>query len=89
MSAPWGREGASNNADKSGQGEGGGLAVSGHPFQYGLCRPGCIPCKAHAGVTQVYPQVYAKVEGWRTPEVQRSKGLYVQICILLRQHAKV
>ena len=50
--------------------------------------PGCIPCRTHAGVTPVDPQVYAKVEGWRTPEVQRSKGLYVEICILLRQHAK-
>ena len=27
MSAPWGKEGISNNADKSGQGEGGGSAV--------------------------------------------------------------
>ena len=25
-----------NNADKSGQGEGGALAVSGHPFKCGL-----------------------------------------------------
>ena len=39
MSAPWGREGVSNNADKSGQGrEGGGLSVSGHPFQCDLCK---------------------------------------------------
>ena len=38
MSAPWGREGASNNAEKSRQGEGGGLAVSGHHFQCGLCK---------------------------------------------------
>ena len=37
MSAPWGREGASNNADRSGQKEEGGLAVSGYPFQCGLC----------------------------------------------------
>ena len=29
MSAPWGREGASNNVDKSGMVDG---AVSGHPF---------------------------------------------------------
>ena len=36
MSAPWRRQGVSNNADKSGQGEGGGLAVSGHPIQCGL-----------------------------------------------------
>ena len=33
MSTPWGREGASSNADKTGQGQGGGLVVSGHPFQ--------------------------------------------------------
>ena len=32
-----GREGVSNNVDKSGQGDGGGLAVSGHPVQYGQC----------------------------------------------------
>ena len=32
MSAPWRMEGVSNNADNSGQGEGGSLAVSGHPF---------------------------------------------------------
>ena len=38
MSAPWGREGISNNVDKSGQGEGGGLAESGHPFQCGLLK---------------------------------------------------
>ena len=37
MSTPCGREGVSNNVDKSGQGKGGGLAVSGHPFQCGLC----------------------------------------------------
>ena len=36
MSALFGREGVSSNADKRGQGEGGGLAVSGHPCQYGL-----------------------------------------------------
>ena len=28
--------GVSRNADKSGQGEGGGLAESGHPFQCGF-----------------------------------------------------
>ena len=33
-----GREGASSNADKNGQGEGGDLAESGHPFQCGLCK---------------------------------------------------
>jgi len=38
MSAPWGREGASDNGEKSGKGEGGGLAVSGYPFHYGLCK---------------------------------------------------
>jgi len=32
MSAPWGREGVSNNADKNGQWDGGGLAAIGHPF---------------------------------------------------------
>ena len=32
-------------------------------------RPGCIPCKTHAGVTPVVPQLYAKTEGWRTSEV--------------------
>ena len=44
--------------------------------------------QSHAGVTPIDPQMYAKVEGWRTPEVQRSKGLHIEICILLRQHAK-
>ena len=29
---------ASNNADKSGQGEGGGLALSGYHFQRRLCK---------------------------------------------------
>ena len=37
MSAPWGRDGVSNNVGKSGQGDGGGLAVSGHPVQCGQC----------------------------------------------------
>ena len=32
MSTPWGKEEICNNADKSGQGEGGGVAVSGHPM---------------------------------------------------------
>ena len=50
--------------------------------------PGCIPCKTHARVTPVDRQVYVKVECWRTPEVHRSKGLYVEICILLRQCAE-
>ena len=36
MSIIWGREGVSSNADKSGQWVGGGLEVSGHPFQCGL-----------------------------------------------------
>ena len=38
FSTPWGREGVSNNADKSGQGDGGDVAVGGHPFQSGLCK---------------------------------------------------
>jgi len=35
MFASWGREGVSTNTDKSGQGEAGGLTVSGHLFQCG------------------------------------------------------
>ena len=31
-----GEGGVRNNADKSGQGEGGGVAVCGHPFQCGF-----------------------------------------------------
>ena len=50
--------------------------------------PGWIPCITHAGVMPVDPQVYTKAEGWLTLEVQRSKELYIKICILLRQHAK-
>ena len=38
MCTPWGREGVSNNAEKSGQGEGGGLVVSGHTFQRSSCK---------------------------------------------------
>ena len=38
MAAPWGREGASSNADESGQRDGEVLAVSGHPFQCGICK---------------------------------------------------
>ena len=38
MPISWGREGVSNNEGKSGQGEGRGLARSGHSFQCGLCR---------------------------------------------------
>ena len=38
MSAPWRREGVSNNADKSRERKGMGLAVIGHPFQCGLCK---------------------------------------------------
>ena len=53
-----------------------------------IYKPGCIPCKTHAGVTPVAPQVYAKVEGLRTPEVQRSKEPFIEIYILLRQQAK-
>ena len=36
MFASWGRERASNNAEKNGQGEGGSLAVCGLPFHCGL-----------------------------------------------------
>ena len=50
--------------------------------------PGCIQCKPHAGGTPVASQVYAKVEGWRTPEVQRSKEPCAEICVLLRPYAK-
>ena len=49
---------------------------------------GCIPGKTLTGGTPVIPQVYANIEGWRTPEVQRSKDLCVEVCILLRQYAK-
>ena len=35
MSVPWGRKRACINADKSGQGEGGSLAVNGHPSHVG------------------------------------------------------
>ena len=49
----------------------------------------CIPCKPHAGGTPGASQVYAKVEGWRTPEVQTSKEPCVETCILLRLYAKV
>ena len=38
MSIPWGKEWVSNNGAKSGQREGGGWAVSGHPFKCGLCK---------------------------------------------------
>ena len=38
MSAPWGREGITNNTDKSGQGKGGELAVSENCVQCGLCK---------------------------------------------------
>ena len=31
-------EEACNNTEESGQGEGGGVAKSGHPFQSGLCK---------------------------------------------------
>ena len=48
-----------------------GLPVHLHSsfFEEGTIRPGCIPCKTHAGVTPVVPQVYAMAEGWRTPKV--------------------
>ena len=38
MSGPWWRKGFWNSTDKSGQAEGGGLNVSGHPLQCGLCK---------------------------------------------------
>ena len=41
-------------------------------------KPGCIPCKTLAGVTPVAPHVYAVLEGWRTPEVRRSKEPFVE-----------
>ena len=55
---------------------------------YTPCGLGCIPCKPHAGGTPVASQVYAKVEGWRTPEVQRLKEPCAEICVLLRPYAK-
>ena len=54
----------------------------------GTREPECIPCRTHAGSTPVTPLVYSNFEGWRTPEVQRSKGPCVEITILLRQYAK-
>ena len=50
--------------------------------------PGCIPCKPYAGGTPVPSQVYAKVEGWCTPEVQRSKEPFAEICFVLHLYAK-
>ena len=50
--------------------------------------PGCIPCRTRVGSTPAAPHVYAKVERWRTPEVQRSKELRAEICFLLRRCAK-
>ena len=50
--------------------------------------PGCIPCKPHARGTPVASQVYAKVEGWRTDEVQRSKEPCAETCFLLRPCAR-
>ena len=47
MSASWGREGVSSNADKSGQGEGGDLAECGHPFQ-------CSVCKGEEGIQKSF-----------------------------------
>ena len=49
--------------------------------------PECIQCKTHAGGASA-PQVYISVEDWRTPEVQRSKDMRIEIRILLRQCAK-
>ena len=50
--------------------------------------PGCIPCKPHAGGAPVASQVHVEVEGWRKPEVQRSKEPYAEMCFLLRPYAK-
>ena len=50
--------------------------------------PGCNPCKAQAVGTLVAPQVLANVEGWRTPEVRRSKQPCVEIYILLRHYSE-
>ena len=50
--------------------------------------PGCIPCKAHAACTLVAPQVHTNVEGWRTPEVQRSKEPCADICNPFRGGAR-
>ena len=49
--------------------------------------PGCISCRIHTGGTPVVPQVYASVDGWCIPEVQKSKEPCVEICSLLRQYA--
>ena len=60
-------------------------------FQYFIklsMSPGCITCKPHAGGTPVASLVYAKAEGWRAPEVQRSKEPCAEICFLLRLYAK-
>ena len=51
-------------------------------------RARCIPCKPHAGGTPVASQVYAKVKGWRSHEVQRSKEPCAEICFLLPPRAK-
>ena len=48
----------------------------------------CMPAKPHERGTPVAHQVYAKVEGWRTLKVQRSKKPCIMICILFRQYAK-
>ena len=32
--------------------------------------------------------MYTNIEGWHTPEVQRSKEPSTEVCILLHQHAK-
>ena len=50
--------------------------------------PGCILCKTHAEDTKVVPQIYVKVEGWCTTEVQRLKEMFIEIHILLHQYAK-
>ena len=40
--------------------------------------PGCILCKTHSGDMLVTPQVYTKIEGWCTCEVQKSKEPYTK-----------
>ena len=48
---------------------------------------GCIPYRTHPKSAQVVPQVYANIEGCRTPEVERSKELCADICIVIRLYA--
>ena len=53
-----------------------------HGTRGSTSNPGCIPCKPCTGGTPIAPQMYASVEGWRTPEVQRSKEPCADISIL-------